>query len=289
MKTLLTFLAICGVLFSIGFMTPTAYQQNGITVSKVTDNIYMLQGRGGNIGVCTGKDGVLMIDDKFANLAEQIKSAVASVHSGDIKYLINTHYHGDHTGGNEYFGKISTIVAHDNVRKRLQDPNARGGAKPEGAWPVITFNDAMTFHFNGEEIQVMHYPNGHTDGDAVIFFKTSNVVHMGDDFFVNRFPYVDLNAGGSVQGLTKNIESVISAISSETKIIPGHGPLATIEDLKKYHGMLAETSEMIAKSKQAGKTLEEIKSAGLPSKWESWGSGFINTERWIETVFNSLD
>ncbi len=274
-----------------GFALLSQQQEVTIKATHVAGNIYMLEGRGGNIGLSIGEDGVLMVDDQFAQLSDKIKAAINQLGGDAPKFILNTHYHGDHTGGNEVFGRDGTIIAHTNVRKRLTTEQKRGDQvtppKPKEAWPVITFDQAVSIHVNGEEIRAIHFPHGHTDGDAVIFFTGSNVVHMGDDFFVGRFPFVDLNAGGDVAGLIQNIETLLKEIPADAKIIPGHGPLSGIDELKAYHAMLTETSNVVKQQIAAGKTLEEIKAAGLPDNWASWGSGFINTERWLETLYQS--
>ena len=248
----------------------------------VAGSIYVLDsGAGGNIGLSVGDDGVLMVDDQFAPLADKIRAATAAVSKGRLEFLINTHFHGDHTGGNAIFGQQAKILAHANVRRRLSR-NESGAALP-----VITYEQAVSVHFNGEEIEAIHFPAGHTDSDSVIFFKGSNVVHMGDDFFNGRFPFVDLSSGGSVDGYIANVAKVIERVPANAKIIPGHGSLATIEELKQFHGMMVETANHIRGLKKSGKSLDEAKKEGLPEKWSSWGAGFISTDRWIETVYSS--
>ena len=195
-------------------------------------------------------------------------------------------------GGNARFSTEASIIAHDNVRKRLASDQKIFGntvpASPREALPVITFDNSLAVHFNGEEIRAIHFPNGHTDGDSVIFFTGSNVVHMGDDFFAGRFPFVDLENGGNVVSLAKNVGDVISRLPAGVKIIPGHGPLSTVEDLRLYHRMLLETTDIVRKQAAAGKTLEQIKAAGLPETWKDWGTGFIKTDQWIELIYRSL-
>ena len=287
------------ILFTLFLFTGFAFAQGQdfskvqIKATNVAGNIYMLEGSGGNIGVSVGPDGILIVDDQFAPLADKIKAALKELGQGKLKFVINTHWHGDHTGGNPIFGVDSTIVAHTNVRKRLAMESVnRAGQKvpaaPKEALPVITFDESLSVFFNGEEIKAVHYPNGHTDGDGVIFFTKSNVVHMGDDFFSGIFPFVDLNSGGSVEGLVKNVGNALTKIPAGAKIIPGHGPISTVEDLKAYHQMLLETVDVVRKQMQAGKSLDEIKAAGLPAKFDSWGKGFINTPTWIETIHKSL-
>lgn len=267
--------------------------QQDVTVktSKVAGNVYMLQGRGGNIGALIGQEGILIVDDDYKAVSEKLAAALKELGSASPKFVFNTHWHGDHTEGNEFFGKQSIIVAHANVRKRLIDPPVIFGRTTAPyapfALPMITYTASMSIHFNGEEVKAVHYPNGHTDGDTVVFFMGSNVVHLADDFFVGRFPFVDLDSGGSVQGLINNVGSLLSTIPADAKLIPGHGPVATISDLKAYHTMLIESSKIVTDGMKAGKSLDDMKKAGLPEKFKEAGSGFIKTDQWIETVFKS--
>jgi cyclase len=259
--------------------------------TAVAGNIHMLEGAGGNIAVSVGADGILMIDDQFLPLADKIRAELKKLGDGKLKYVLNTHWHGDHTGGNQAFGQEATIVAQENVRRRLAAGQMLRGDKippaPQSALPLITYNASMTFYFNNEEVRVIHYPHGHTDGDSVIYFTGSNVVHLGDDFFAGRFPFVDLESGGSVEGLTNNIAEILRTLPAGAKLIPGHGPLSTIEDLRLYHRMLVETTAVVRKGMAAGKSLEQMKKDGLPEEWKAWGTGFIKTERWIETIYES--
>jgi cyclase len=263
-----------------------------IKTHKLSGNVLMLEGAGGNIGVTAGPDGLLIIDDQFAPLAEKIRAALREINPGRLRFILNTHWHPDHTGGNASFSSEATIVAHSNVRRRLvtglQAPGRNTPPAPAAALPVITYDDTVYFHFNGEEIRVVHFPAGHTDGDSVIFFTASNVIHMGDDFFAGRFPFVDLDSGGSVEGLTRNVAEVIAKAPASVKIIPGHGPVSTVDDLKTYHAMLVETTGIVRQRMAQGKTVEQVKSEGLPEKWASWGTGFIKQDRWLETIYNSL-
>jgi len=263
-----------------------------VKASPVAGKVYMLQGAGGNIGVSAGPDGILIVDDQFAPLADKIRAALKGIHDGKLKFILNTHWHGDHTGGNEVFGPEAPILAQTNVRKRLAaGQSIRGNEVPPApakALPVITFDESLSIHFNGEEIKALHFPHGHTDGDSIILFTGSNVVHMGDDFFAGRFPFVDLGSGGSVQGLIANIEKVLAQIPADAKIIPGHGPISTPADLKAFHHMLVETSGIVKTKMEAGKDLATIQKEGLPEEWKEWGSGFINTERWIGSLYESL-
>jgi len=255
-----------------------------IKSTPVAGSVYMFEGSGGNIGVSAGPDGLLIVDDQFAPLAEKIEAALQKLDKGSLKFVLNTHWHGDHTGGNAHFGRVANIIATANVRKRLL---AQADTAKE-ALPVVTFEDGLSVHFNGEEIRVVALGPGHTDGDAVIFFTKSGVVHMGDQFFNGMFPFVDLSSGGDVAGYVKNVGAMLQKIPDDAKVIPGHGPLATKADLQKFHQMLVATTDIVRKQIDAGKSLEQVKAAGLPEDWSSWGKGFIKTDRWIETIYKSF-
>lgn len=263
-----------------------------VKAAKVAGNVYMLQGAGGNIGASVGADGLLIVDDQYAPLVDKIRAALKGVNPGKLRFVLNTHWHGDHTGGNAALSKEAEILAHTNVRKRLSTEQLLFGEKippsPKEALPVITFDESVSIHFNGEEIKVLHFPHGHTDGDSVVFFTGSNVVHLGDDFVSMLFPFVDIHNGGSVQGLAENVGKVIGMVPADVKIIPGHGPLSTLEDLRTYHGMLVESMELVRSRIAAGKTREQVKAEGMPAKWASWAHTFVTTEFWLETVYDSL-
>jgi glyoxylase-like metal-dependent hydrolase (beta-lactamase superfamily II) len=258
------------------------YANVNIQTVPVSGNISMLIGAGGNIGVSAGDDGVLIIDDQFAPLADKIRAAIAELGSDTPQFLLNTHFHGDHTGGNADFGMNSIIIAHENVRGRLI-----AGNSPASALPVVTFDDDVTVHFNGEDITLIHMPAGHTDTDSVVMFSGSNVIHMGDHFFNGGFPFVDLANGGTVQGYLSNLEKALSWIADDTSIIPGHGPLANKQDLLSFYNVVKNTSTTVRVMKSQMMSKEEIVAAGLDDEYESWGQGFINEQRWIETVFDS--
>ncbi len=291
-RSLLSAFIVCLTATSIGAQQD--FSKVEVQATKVGGNVHMLQGAGGNIGVSVGSDGILIVDDQFAPLADKIKAALKTLGDGKLKFVLNTHWHGDHTGGNVVFGPEAPIIAHDNVRKRLATEQKSEffkrttPASPKEALPVITFGQSLSVHFNGEEIRVIHFPQGHTDGDSVIFFTNSNVVHMGDDFFAGRFPFVDLESGGSVEGLARNIGEIIAKLPADVKIIPGHGPISSLDDLRAYHRMLVQTVDIVRKKMAAGKFLAEIKSEGLPDEWKDWGTGFIKTDIWIETIHRSL-
>lgn len=263
-----------------------------IKATKVAGNVYMLEGMGGNIGVSVGPDGILIVDDQYAPLADKIKAALKTLGEGKLKFILNTHWHGDHTGGNVVLGPEAPVIAHSNVRKRLAEgmkiPNRTVPPAPKEALPVVTFDQNVSVHFNGEEIRAIHFARGHTDGDAIVYFTGSNVVHMGDVFFNGNFPFVDIDSGGDVDGYIKNVGEVLAKLPAGAKIIPGHGPLATAEDLKRFHDMLVKTTGIVRQKIAAGKTLDQIKAEGLPEEWKSWGAGFVNTDRWVTTIHRSF-
>jgi len=263
-----------------------------VKATKVSGNIYMLTGTGGNIGVSVGDDGIVIVDDQYAPLAPKIEAALKSITDKPLRFIINTHYHGDHTGGNEHFGKSAPIVAHENVRKRLSSTVTRLGSTippaPAGALPIVTFNDTLTIHLNGEDVRAVHMPHGHTDGDSVIWFTHSNVVHMGDDYFVDAYPYIDRENGGSVRGLISNVEKVLSVVPDDAKIIPGHGPLSDKAGLRRFLDMLRGTLAAVEKGVAAGKSLEQLKSENVLAQWDSWGKGFIKPDFWIDTLHGEV-
>jgi cyclase len=274
----------------------TAQQRDFSTVeikaAKVAGSVYMLTGAGGNIGVSIGDDGIVVIDDQYAPLAPKIEAAMKSLTDKPVRFIINTHYHGDHTGGNEYFGQKGTIVAQDNVRRRLEaGSSVRDNATPpapKAALPIVTFNDTVTIHLNGEDIRAVHMPHGHTDGDAVIWFSKSNVVHMGDDFFNGMFPFIDQENGGSVQGYIAAIEKVVATVPDDAKIIPGHGPLSDKAGLKKFLEVMKGAAAAVQKGIAAGKSLEQLKADKVLQPWDEFGQGFIKTDMFIETLYRDL-
>ncbi|MEA2417282.1 MAG: hypothetical protein QOI58_3939 [Thermoanaerobaculia bacterium] len=261
-----------------------------IKVQKVNGTVYMLTGAGGNIGVSSGDDGIVIVDDQFAPLAPKIREALHGITAKPIKFILNTHYHGDHTGGNEAFSKDGPIIAHENVRTRLAAGSKNlGGATPpapKDALPVITFNDRATIHVNGEDIRAVHFPHGHTDGDSIIFFTQSNVVHMGDDFFNGMYPFVDTENGGSVKGMLAAVDKVLSTMPDDAKVIPGHGPLSDKAGLRAFAEVLRGTTKAVAAALAAGKTLDQMKAENILGPWDSWGKGFIKTDAWLATLVN---
>src|ERR1700757_254534 len=264
-----------------------------ITVSKVSGNVYMLQGEGGNIGASVGEDGIVVVDDQYAPLAEKIEATLKGVTDKPVRFIINTHYHGDHTGGNAYFQKQAPIIAHDNVRKRLEAGGPAGNLgsismdhkpAPKEALPIITFDHDVTVHLNGEDIRALFFPAGHTDGDSIIFFPKSNVVHMGDDFVTYGFPFIDVDSGGSINGMIDGVEKVIAQVPSDVKIIPGHGPVSTVTDVRAYLAMLKATRDVVAKAIKDGKTLDQMKQAKLLDPWKKYAGDMINAAAFLETI-----
>ena len=264
-----------------------------IKVTKVAGSVYMLKGAGGNIGVSAGDDGIVIIDDQFAPLAPKIREALKTISAKPIKFIVNTHYHGDHTGGNEEFGHDAPIIAHENVRTRLKAGTKAMGREtppaPNAALPIVTFNDRVTIHVNGEDIRALHVQNGHTDGDSVIFFPQSNVVHMGDDFFNGLFPIIDIENGGSAKGMASAIEKILPNLPDDVKIIPGHGPLGDKKALRAFADMLEATTTAVDKEVKAGKTLDQIKADNVLAPWtDTWGKGGVPADRYLEMLFNDL-
>ena len=268
-----------------------------IKVSEVKENLYMLEGAGGNIAVLSGSDGNIMIDAQFADLSKKILSAINDkISEAPVKYLINTHYHGDHTGGNENLHNTGAIIiAHEKVRTRLSiDQNMAAfnkvvKAKPEAFWPDITYNTGMNIYLNNQNLQLIHFDNAHTDGDSFVFFTDLNVLHMGDTFFNKRFPYIDLGSGGSVKGYINAVKGAIMIVDEDTMIIPGHGELATKSDLKDFLYTIEEMVSRVQSAIADGKTYEEITEMQLYEDFQSWGTGFISGDKMVNTIWTDLN
>jgi len=292
-------LLVAGLLmvFGIAAAQDEDYSKVQMKVTKVAGNVYTLEGAGGNIGASVGDDGIVIVDDQYAPLAEKIQAALKSITDKPVRFIINTHYHGDHTGGNAYFQKQAPIIAQDNVCKRLESGGRAGNggsvhmdAKPAAkeALPIITFDHDVTVHLNGEDVRALFFPAGHTDGDSIIFFPKSNVVHMGDDFVTYGFPFIDVDSGGSVNGMVDGVEKVIAQVPPDVKVIPGHGPISSVEDVKAYLTMLKATRDVVQKSLAEGKTLDQMKQVKLLDPWKKYSGDFINEDVFLETLYNSL-
>ena len=285
----------------IAFAQDQDFSKIQIKVTKVSGNIYMLEGAGGNIAASVGEDGIVIVDDQYAPLADKIAAALKGIGVTDkpVRFVINTHYHGDHTGGNLAFATGgSTVIAQDNVRKRLETGGKAGNggsmtmdqkAAAKGALPIITFDQDVTVHLNGEDIRALHFPAGHTDGDAIVFFPKANVVHMGDDFVRYGYPFIDVTAGGSVQGMIAACEKVVAVLPPDVKVIPGHGQLSNLEEVRDYITMLKGTSAAVQAAIKSGKTVDQMKKEKILAAWDSKYSGkFITSDLFIETLNNSL-
>ncbi len=265
-----------------------------IATTDLGNSVYLLMGAGGNIGVSAGPDGVFMIDDQFAPLSEKIIAAIAEISDQPVRYVLNTHWHGDHTGGNENMGNTgAVVVAHENVRKRMSTPQfikAFGREVPaavDAALPVITFTQDATFYFNDTQIQVSHLPHAHTDGDSMVFFTDANVLHMGDTFFNGFYPFIDESSGGSLDGLIEAANHALGIINDDTQIIPGHGNLATKADLQGYLDMLKEVKAIMNPLANSGKSRDEvIAQQPLKTLSEKWGNGFMKPDVFTGIIFN---
>ena len=273
-----------------------------IKVTQVSGNVYMLEGAGGNIAASVGADGILIVDTEYSPLADKIQTALKNIGATDtrVRYVVDTHYHGDHSDGNAAFGaRGATIIAQENLRKRLENGSAIGNGpggsihvqqppQPKAALPTITFDDRIDIHLNDEDIRVLHFPAAHTDGDSVVFFTKNKVVHMGDEFVRYGFPFIDVNSGGTVQGMIAACERVSTEFPADVKIIPGHGALATMDDLREYTNLLKDTSAVVGKALAEHKTLDQLNQEKILAPWQKYSGSFVNTDAFIETLYYSL-
>ncbi|PTL83082.1 MBL fold metallo-hydrolase [Vitiosangium sp. GDMCC 1.1324] len=277
---------------------PASLAKVPVKATPVAGNVTLLEGAGGNIGVSAGPDGVLIVDDQFEPLVPKIREALGKLTKGKTKkpeYVLNTHWHFDHTGSNAVLGREgSTIVAHKHVRTRLINGLDMAALKikippaPKEALPVITYDQGISIFFNGEEIQVTHLPAGHTDGDSIVYFTGSNVLHMGDLYTGDKYPFIDLASGGSLEGYLRNVEQVLQTLPAGVKIIPGHGALSGREGLENFAGMLRDTVALVKGKIAAGKTLEQVTAEGMPEKYKSWENEFIRQDQWLAIAYQSL-
>ena len=296
-KPLTLGLSLLAALWAQAALAQQDFSKVEVKAAKVAGSVYMLTGAGGNIAAIVGPDGIVVVDDQYAPLADKIRAALKGVTDQPVRFVINTHYHDDHSGGNAAFAKDATIVAHDNVRKRLESGGVLGNggafrqeykpAAPE-ALPIVTFGHDLTLHLNGEEIRALHAPHGHTDGDAIVFFPHSNVVHTGDLFVTYGFPFIDISGGGSSTGIVAGLEAALRTLPADVKVIPGHGPVSTLDDVRKYVAMLKETRAAVAAGVKAGKTLDQLKADKVLARWQSYSGGFITTDLFTETLYNEL-
>ncbi len=267
-----------------------------IRTTPLTDHVYMLMGAGGNLAVSAGDDAVFLVDDQFAPLTEKIGAAIAKISPKPVKFVINTHWHFDHTGGNENLGKAGTLIfAHENVRRRMDSEqfiafmNMKQPPSPKAALPVVTFTASMSFHLNGEEIRAIHVANAHTDGDAIIHFTGSDVIHMGDVFFNGMYPFIDASSGGSIDGMVAACDQGLALANDKTKIIPGHGPLGGRAQLGEYRDMLATIAARIKPLVAAGRSVEQVVAAKPTAGFdEKFGKGFVGPDKFAEMVAGSL-
>ncbi len=281
---------------AIGFLSPAAPAQDfskvEIKTTKLGDTVYMMEGAGGNLGLSVGEDAVFLVDDQFAPLSEKIAAAIAKLTAKPVRFLLNTHWHYDHTGGNENFGKAgAVIVAHENVRKRMSTEQfiefmrTNVPASPKAALPLVTFAASVSFHMNGEEMRAIHLPRAHTDGDAIVQFVKSDVIHMGDIYFNGMYPFIDTSSGGTVEGVIAACDQALGIASAVTKIIPGHGPLSNKAELKDYRDMLATVSARIRKMVADGHKLEAITASDASREFDAkWGGGFIKSDKFREMI-----
>ncbi|MGH7680293.1 MAG: MBL fold metallo-hydrolase [Gemmatimonadaceae bacterium] len=267
-----------------------------VRAQHLRGGVYILTGWGGNIGLSVGDDGAFLVDDQYAPLTAKITAAVAAVTSKPIRFVLNTHWHGDHTGGNENLGKAGALlVAHDNVRKRmsveqfLERFNQRVPASPPAALPVVTFSDSVAFHINGDDLVAFHVPPAHTDGDVLVHFTKADVIHMGDTFMTMGYPFIDLSTGGTASGLVTAADRALASCGAQTIIIPGHGPVTNCAGLRDWRNMLATVVQRVRPEVQRGRTLQQVQAAGLTKEFdERWGKSFINPAGFVESVYRSL-
>ena len=267
-----------------------------VKAEKVAEGVYMLTGAGGNIGLSIGKSGSLVIDDQYAPLSDKILAMIKTLTPDPVRFVVNTHWHGDHTGGNENLAKTgAVVVAHENVRKRMGSEqfislfNQKVPASPEAALPVVTFAEGVSFHWNGDEVRAYHVAPAHTDGDTVVQFVKADVVHMGDCFFNGMYPFIDTSSGGKVDGVVAAADRVIAGVSDKTRIIPGHGPVASKADLQAYRDTLKAISDRVAKLKAEGKTKEAAVAAKPSAEFDAkWGQGFVKPDVFVGLVFDAL-
>jgi cyclase len=263
--------------------------------TQVRDNVYMLAGAGGNLGASVGEDGVLLIDSEYEGLTDKMISAVKAISDRPIRFVVNTHWHFDHVGGNEALAKAgAVIVAHENVRKRMSSEQYLLGLdrsvppSPPGALPTITFKDRLTFHWNGDEVIILHVEPAHTDGDSIVLFHKANVIHMGDLYFAGMYPFIDVNTGASIDGMIKGVDKALALANEETKFIPGHGPLSDVASLRSYREMLATARDRVKALVDQGKSREEVIAAKPTADLDAEWARAFGPDLWVGLVYDGM-
>ena len=263
---------------------------------QLRGGVYVLYGSGGNMGLSVGEDGTFLVDDQFAPLTPKIVAAIGALTPRPVRFVINTHWHFDHTGGNENMGKAGVlIVAHDNVRRRMSTDQfieffkRAEPAAPRGALPIVTFDDSITFHLNGDDIVAFHVPPAHTDGDVIVHFTKANVIHMGDTFITDRYPFVDLSSGGNVNGFVSAADRALTVCNNDTKVIPGHGTVSDCQGLRAWREMIVTIRERVRTAMRDGKSLEAIKAAKPTAEYDATHKvGSVNADQLVEFIYRSL-
>jgi cyclase len=294
MRTLLggTLVALAALCAAPAARAQQDFSKVEIKAEKIADGVYMMTGSGGNLGLAVGPDAVFLIDDQYAPLTPKIRAAIAAITDKPVRFVLNTHWHGDHTGGNESFAEAGAlIVAHDNVRKRMSTEQflafftMKVEPSPKAALPLVTFDGNMTFHINGDEVTALHCPAAHTDGDAIVHFRRADVIHMGDIHFNYMYPFIDTSSGGTAEGVIAAADRALALAGERTRIIPGHGPLASKADLQAYRTMLATVLERVKSQLAAGRSVQEIVDAKPTQEFDAkWGGGFIKPDTWVRML-----
>jgi cyclase len=289
-------LAAVAFIFPATVLAQRDFSKVEVTSTKLTEGVYVLVGAGGNLALSVGADAAFLVDDQYAPLTPKIKAAIAALTDKPVRFVVNTHWHGDHTGGNENLGGAGAlVVAHDNVRRRMSTEqfialfNEKVPASPAAALPVVTYGDDVTFHLNGDEIHCFHVPPAHTDGDSIVVFRKANVVHMGDLFFNGNYPFIDVSSGGSLEGMIGAAERMLGQVDDQTQIVPGHGPMAKKADLQAFRDMLVGVRDRVKPLVSAGKTLAEVQAAKPSAAFDDkWGKGFIKPDTLVTIAYESL-
>jgi len=272
------------------------FEKAQVTTEKIAEGVWVLMSVGGNIGVSAGPDGVFLVDDQYAPLTPKVRAAVAAISDRPIRFVVNTHWHGDHTGGNKDHGEAGALIlAHDNVRRRMSTEqfleafNMKVPPSPEKALPVVTFDSSVTLHINGDDLSAVHVPPAHTDGDSIVQFRRADVVHMGDLYFNGMYPFIDTSTGGSLEGMIAAADRGLALVGEKTRIIPGHGPVSGRAELRAYRDMLVAVRDRVKPLVQAGRTAAEVMAAKPTADFDAkWGGGFLKADQFLGIVVQSL-